>query len=77
MTNNFDYSFRVHDCLTNVVQESIESAKKMIYFIKIHVPWEVLCIHGEDLMLRAPLQVMRSNCSIVLRSCTYLPTYTC
>ena len=28
----------------------------MIYYVKLHAPWDVLCYHAEDLALRAPLQ---------------------
>lgn len=28
----------------------------MIYYIKLHAPWDVLCFYAEDLSLRAPLQ---------------------
>ena len=28
----------------------------MIHYIKLHAPWETLCVYAEDLCLRAPLQ---------------------
>ena len=39
------------------VQEMLESGKKLITFVKLHAPWDVCCVHAEDLCLRAPLQV--------------------
>ena len=39
------------------LQDAIESEKKIIYYIKIHAPWDVLCFYAEDLSMRAPLQV--------------------
>ena len=38
-------------------QESMESNKKMINFVKLHAPWDVCCFYAEDLCMRAPLQV--------------------
>ena len=38
-------------------QDSIESNRKMINFVKLHAPWEVCCFYAEDLCMRAPLQV--------------------
>lgn len=37
-------------------EESVENPKKMIYYIKLHIPWDILCIFAEDLLLRTPLQ---------------------
>ena len=39
-----------------IVQEVVKQ-KQMIYYVKIHVPWEVLSVYAELLSLRAPLQV--------------------
>ena len=38
----------------------------MIYYIKLHVPWDVLCFYAEDLLLRAPLQVISAYIFYVL-----------
>lgn len=37
-------------------EESIQSDKKMINFVKLHAPWDVCCFYAEDLCMRAPLQ---------------------
>ncbi|KAL8574872.1 hypothetical protein ACOMHN_044894 [Nucella lapillus] len=37
-------------------EEMLESGKKLITFIKLHAPWDICCLHAEDLCLRAPLQ---------------------
>ncbi|KAL5013614.1 hypothetical protein ScPMuIL_007884 [Solemya velum] len=37
-------------------EESIQSEKKMINFIKLYAPWELCCFYAEDLCMRAPLQ---------------------
>ncbi|XP_041377832.1 anoctamin-7-like [Gigantopelta aegis] len=37
-------------------EESLQSEKKLINFVKIHAPWEVCCLYAEELSLRAPLQ---------------------
>ncbi|KAL1139842.1 hypothetical protein AAG570_006819 [Ranatra chinensis] len=38
-------------------QEIVESAnKKLVYFIKLHATWPVLCHYAEELNMRAPLQ---------------------
>uniref|UniRef100_A0A1I8IUI0 Anoct_dimer domain-containing protein n=1 Tax=Macrostomum lignano TaxID=282301 RepID=A0A1I8IUI0_9PLAT len=39
------------------VSETSTSEKKKIHFIKLFVPWDVMCYYAEDLCLRAPLQV--------------------
>uniref|UniRef100_A0A1I8IL62 Anoct_dimer domain-containing protein n=1 Tax=Macrostomum lignano TaxID=282301 RepID=A0A1I8IL62_9PLAT len=38
-------------------EETSTSEKKKIHFIKLFVPWDVMCYYAEDLCLRAPLQV--------------------
>ena len=38
------------------LQEAVEGSKKMIYYIKLHAPWDVLCFYAEDLAMTAPLQ---------------------
>jgi hypothetical protein len=41
-----------------VLQEVIETSnKKLVFFIKLHATWPVLCHHAEELNMRAPLQV--------------------
>ena len=37
----------------------MEGEKKMIYYLKLHAPLDVMCFYAEDLCLRAPLQVTR------------------
>ncbi|PAA91474.1 hypothetical protein BOX15_Mlig021551g3 [Macrostomum lignano] len=37
-------------------EETSTSEKKKIHFIKLFVPWDVMCYYAEDLCLRAPLQ---------------------
>ncbi|KAJ8319968.1 hypothetical protein KUTeg_001555 [Tegillarca granosa] len=37
-------------------EESVQNQKKMITFMKLHAPWDVLVYYAEDLCLRAPLQ---------------------
>jgi len=46
-----------------LVQERVEqrSRKKVIHYIKIHVPWYTLAANAEHLLLRAPLQVSLSR----------------
>jgi anoctamin-7 len=36
---------------------TVESEKKMVHFLKVHAPWDVLCYYAEDMSMRAPLQV--------------------
>ena len=38
-------------------QEHVEGNKKMITYIKLHAPWDLLCFYAEDLSMRAALQV--------------------
>lgn len=43
-------------CLCN--QDLVESQnRKLVYFIKVHATWPVLCHYAEELNMRAPLQV--------------------
>jgi len=37
-------------------EETVEGNSKMIFFIKLHCPWDVMCFYSEDLAMRAPLQ---------------------
>ncbi|KAK3592593.1 hypothetical protein CHS0354_001760 [Potamilus streckersoni] len=37
-------------------EESVQSEKIMLNFVKIHAPWDVCCFYAEDLCMRAPLQ---------------------
>ena len=39
------------------LQECVEGKNKMVYYIKLHAPWDVCCFYAEDLSMRAPLQV--------------------
>ena len=39
------------------MQEFVEQKKKLIRYVKLHVPWETLSVYAEYLLLRAPLQV--------------------
>lgn len=46
-------------CLCN--QDLVESQnRKLVYFIKVHATWPVLCHYAEELNMRAPLQVNHS-----------------
>ncbi|XP_048241340.1 anoctamin-7-like isoform X3 [Haliotis rufescens] len=42
-------------------EESLESDKKIINFVKIHAPFDVCCCYAEDLSMRAPLQALSSG----------------
>lgn len=56
--------------------ETINDGKKTTWFVKLHVPWEVLCSYAEDIRLRAPLQIQPSsadNASEQLFSCLHIP----
>ena len=33
------------------------SEKKRIHYVKLHVPWQVMCRRAEELNLHVPLQV--------------------
>ncbi|XP_023932129.1 anoctamin-7 isoform X5 [Lingula anatina] len=37
-------------------EEVVQGEKKMIFYIKLSAPWDVLCVYAEDLSMRAPLQ---------------------
>ncbi|XP_066908079.1 anoctamin-7 isoform X3 [Halyomorpha halys] len=44
-------------------EEVVQSSnRKLIYFIKIHATWPVLCHYAEELNMRAPLQNVHENC---------------
>ncbi|XP_064642098.1 anoctamin-7-like isoform X3 [Lineus longissimus] len=38
------------------IKEDVESEKKIIHYIKLFIPWEVMVIYAEELCMRAPLQ---------------------
>ena len=44
-------------CCTLCAQERVEQKRKLIRYVKIHVPWETLSVYAEYLLLRAPIQV--------------------
>nr|KAG5698674.1 hypothetical protein BaRGS_022562 [Batillaria attramentaria] len=46
----------LHKAGLETEEEMLESGKKLITFVKLHAPWDVCCVHAEDLCLRAPLQ---------------------
>lgn len=57
-------------------EEMLESGKKLITFVKLHAPWDVCCLHAEDLCLRAPLQAHpnpSSNWSAKLLAMLHIP----
>ncbi|XP_074654198.1 anoctamin-7-like [Tubulanus polymorphus] len=39
-----------------VEEDNVEFSDKITYYLKLHVPWDVMCIYAEDLNMRAPLQ---------------------
>uniref|UniRef100_A0A1I8HUH8 Anoct_dimer domain-containing protein n=1 Tax=Macrostomum lignano TaxID=282301 RepID=A0A1I8HUH8_9PLAT len=40
-----------------IEEETSASEKKRMHFLKLFLPWDVMCYYAEDLCLRAPLQV--------------------
>ena len=58
-------------------EEVIESSnKKLVYFIKLHATWPVLCHYAEELNMRAPLQAHPNpsvNWSHLLLKTLHLP----
>ncbi len=39
----------------------MEGKTKMVFYIKLHAPWDVCCFYAEDLCMRAPLQVRQGG----------------